>query len=121
MKQKVAVLGASSNPERYSNKAIRMLLKYGHEVYPIHPLEKQIENLKTFSNLNEISEKLDTITVYVGPKNISPLIEAIVSANPNRVIANPGAESDELKEALASASIPYIEACTLVLLQTKQF
>lgn len=119
--EQVAVLGASSNPDRYSNKAIRMLKDYGHQPIPIHPLEDRIEGLKVSKALSEVSEKIDTITVYVGPKNIGPLIADIVNAKPKRVIMNPGAESDELKLALEKAKIPHLEACTLVLLRTGQF
>ena len=32
----VAVLGASANPDRYSNKAIKMLVAAGHCVLPIN-------------------------------------------------------------------------------------
>ncbi len=44
---KVAVLGASQNPERYSNKAIRMLLQHKHEVTPVNPAQSTIEGLHT--------------------------------------------------------------------------
>gem|GEM_PF-6343158 len=44
---KVAVLGASQNPERYSNKAIRMLLQHKHEVTPVNPAQSTSEGLHT--------------------------------------------------------------------------
>jgi uncharacterized protein len=37
MAQRVAVLGASHKPERYSNQAVRMLKEYGHTVIPVTP------------------------------------------------------------------------------------
>lgn len=117
----VAVLGASSNPERYSNKAMRQLLAAGHRVFPVHPDGGEIEGLAVFPTLAEIDQALHTITVYVGPAHIKSLIPGIIAARPTRVIANPGAESMLLKAAVQAAGIEYLEACTLVLLSTRQF
>ena len=64
---------------------------------------------------------MDTLTVYVGPRHIGPLIDDIVVAGPRRVILNPGTESPELERVLERHGIPYLEACTLVLLATGQF
>lgn len=117
----VAVLGASPNTARYSNKAIRDLVKYGHEVIPINPAHKTIEGLTCVASLADVTSPIDTLTVYVSPQHITPLNPGIVKAHPKRVVLNPGAESRELEEQLEKHSIPYMHACTLVMLQTKQF
>ena len=117
----VAVLGASDNPERYSYKALKMLTEHGYNAIPVHPVLDEIEGIKVVKSLGDIRENVYTLTVYVGPARISPLVEEIVKLKPERVILNPGTESEELKTALDKASIPYIEACTLVLLRTGQF
>jgi predicted CoA-binding protein len=140
---KVAVLGASPKPERYSNKAVRMLRQHGHEVIPVNPAHAQIEGLKTVASLDDLacadsaradsarvdsaradsrgSHDIHTVTVYVGPGQIGPLIDSIIRLRPKRVIINPGAESDELSTRLKEAGIPALEACTLVMLSTGQF
>lgn len=120
-KERVAVLGASRKPERYSNKAVVLLKEHGHDVIPIHPLEERIEGLPVTHSLKDIPGKLDTLSVYIGPRHIGSLIEEIVGLKPGRVILNPGTESAELEAALASNEIPYLEACTLVMLKTGQF
>ncbi len=119
--KKVVVLGASKNEERYSYKALKLLEQHGYEPVPVHPVLKEIEGLKVFNSLNDIKDKIGTLTVYVGPKNIAPMIPDIINLKPGRVILNPGTESDELKTALESAGISYIEACTLIMLKTGQF
>ncbi|ORC32727.1 CoA-binding protein [Marispirochaeta aestuarii] len=117
----VAILGASRNPERYSYKALNMLRNHGYKVVPVHPTLKEIEGVPVHNSLSEVKEKIHTLTLYVGPRHIGSEIDAIVKLNPGRVIFNPGTESEELKAALDSAGIPYMEACTLVLLSTGQF
>ncbi len=117
----VAVLGASANPDRYSNKAIKMLVASGHRVLPINTAGGVIESLTVFSTLADVTTPIDTISVYVGPANIKALIPGIIASRPQRVIVNPGAESMFLKAAVQAANIQYLEACTLVLLSTGQF
>ncbi len=117
----VAVLGASNNPERYSNMAVRRLRDAGHRVIPVNPALETIEGLPVTKSLGEIKEPVDTLTLYVGPQRSAPMIEDILRLAPKRVIFNPGTESPELAAALDRAGIPHIAACTLVMLQTGQF
>jgi len=120
-KQRVAVLGASTNPERYSNKAILRLLENGHEVVPVHPALDEVEGLRVVPNLSAIDGAVDTLTMYVSPKLSTKMADAILDLKPGRVIFNPGTENAELQSALGEAGIPTLEACTLVLLATGQF
>jgi uncharacterized protein len=121
MKCNVAVLGASSNPDRYSYKAVTDLAEAGYPVFPVHPSEKPVDGIRCYPSLSTISERLDTITVYLSEKNSTPLVEEIIESRPRRVILNPGAENDELKSRCQEAAIQVQEACTLVLLRTGQF
>lgn len=120
----VAVLGASQNPERYSNKAVRLLREHGHEVVPINPAQNTIEGLpvvRTLATLATLQKPVDTLTLYMSPQHLLPLTDDIVRLHPKRVIFNPGTESPALQTALDKAGIAWTEACTLVLLRTGQF
>jgi predicted CoA-binding protein len=120
-KQRVVVLGASDNPERYSNQAVNRLRDNGHEVIPVHPALERIDGIEVVPSLDRVEGAVDTLTVYVSPKVSAGLTDAIVKLAPGRVIFNPGAENAELQTALAERDIPTLEACTLVLLSTGQF
>jgi len=119
--KKVVVLGASNKKERYSYQAVMLLSEHNYDVIPVHPTIEEIEGHKVTNSLKDINEKIGTLTLYVGPSRIAPLIQEIVDLNPGRVILNPGTESDELKKALKNAGISFIEACSLVMLKTGQF
>lgn len=119
--QRVAVLGASHKPERYSNQAIRLLLAHGHTVIPIHPRLDAAEGIPVVHALGDIDGRVDTLTLYVGPERLEPLAGDIVRLAPGRVIFNPGTESATLEARLDAAGIPHERACTLVLLRTAQF
>jgi predicted CoA-binding protein len=117
----VVVLGASDNPERYSNMAACLLKRHGYRVIPVHPRLKEVEDLPVTSSLEEIDEEVHTLTLYVGPLRSKILADAIVTLKPGRVIFNPGSESEELEEKLLRNHIPVVKACTLVMLHSGQF
>ncbi len=117
----VAVLGASHKPERYSNMAVRLLREKGHAVFPVNPALAEIEGIRVYPGLGEVSVPLDTVTVYLGAERSRPLAGAILAARPQRVIFNPGAENAELADKLRDAGIEVVHACTLVLLKTGGF
>lgn len=121
MNKNVAVLGVSNNPERYAYQAVKLLAEMDYCVFPVHPSARPIDDIYCCSNLAEISEPLDTITVYLSEKNSTPIINEIIASAPRRIILNPGAENAVLASNCIAAGIQVIEACTLVMLRTGQF
>ena len=119
--QTVAVLGASADPERYAYRAVALLKEHGHRVIPVHPALEEVQGIPVVRKLEEIGERVDTLTLYVGSARLAALIPAMVGLRPGRVIFNPGTESAEVAAALDAAGIPWAEACTLVMLRTGQF
>ncbi|MGD8254456.1 MAG: CoA-binding protein [Syntrophobacterales bacterium] len=117
----VVVLGASPKPERYSNQAVRALVEHGHRVIPIHPLLKKIAGVPAVSTLIGITVPVNTLTLYVDPERGKELLQDMINLGPDRVIMNPGTESDELEEELNGKGIAVLRACTLVMLRTDQF
>lgn len=120
-KEKVAVLGASDDPDRYAYKAFKLLEDHGHKTFLVSPKLSQIDGQKVYPKLNEIKEPIDTLTMYVNPKISSDLTQDILALKPKRVIFNPGSENSELVSRLKENGIASEEACTLVLLRTGQF
>lgn len=117
--KKTVVLGASSNPERYSYKAIEMLLNHHHPVIAVGMKKDAVLGIDVEQEIPK--EKVDTVSLYVGPRNQSEWMEPIITLQPNRVIFNPGTENPEFQEKLNNAGIVWEEACTLVLLSTNQY
>ena len=64
---------------------------------------------------------VNTVTLYLNAQNQKQYYNYILALHPERVIFNPGAENDELAEMLAAKGIQPLEACTLVLLSTRQY
>ncbi len=119
--ENVAVIGASPKQERYSNKAIRLLDEYQHTPIPVAPKLETIEGKKVYQSLADIPEKIDTVTIYVGPARQDAIIKDIIKLAPRRVIFNPNTENKSVYNQLETAGIKVLEACTLVLLKTNQY
>jgi len=118
--KKTLVIGASENPDRYSNKAIRALLTHNHEVVALGLRKGAVQGV-TFHTEKENFEGIDTVTLYVGPQNQPEYYSYIIGLKPRRVIFNPGTENPEFIAKLKTAGIYPEIACTLVLLATDQF
>ncbi|MEA3278758.1 MAG: CoA-binding protein [Pseudomonadota bacterium] len=115
------VLGASPKPTRYAYQAVKLLHDQGFRVLPVHPKAKRVDKVPVVHDLLAIREPVHTLTLYVGPERSRAMIDDILAVSPGRVILNPGTESRDLEFALKNARIPYENACTLVLLRTRQF
>ncbi len=118
---RVAVLGASPKPERYSFKAVRLLKEYQYLPIPVHPTGHVVDGEKSVKSLDEITEPVDTLTMYVGPEISDKELDKILKLKPRRVIFNPGSENEALAAKLEEAGIEVIRACTLVMLRSDQF
>ena len=117
---KVLVIGASLKSERYSNKAIKMLTEYNHDVFAVGLRVGIVNGIEVKKQIEKI-EKIDTITLYLNPNRQTDYFDDIIVLRPNRVIFNPGTENPALFNILNKAKINYEVACTLVLLRSNLF
>jgi predicted CoA-binding protein len=116
------VLGASENPDRYSNIAIRMLRSYHFDTIAIgNKAGKVLDVPITIFNPNETYSNVHTITLYLNPKNQEKYYNFILKLKPVRVIFNPGTENQYFMDKLESNNIEATDACTLVLIRTQQY
>lgn len=119
-KKKTLVLGASENPGRYSNLAIRRLLANQQPVVALGKKKGAVGEVIIETERKHF-DAVDTVTLYLNPFNQREYYDYIFSLHPKRIIFNPGAENEELAELAAQKGIITQEACTLVLLSTGQY
>lgn len=120
MSKKTLVLGASTNPGRYSYLAVNRLTSNNHAVVAVGKREGKIGPVEIQTGKpNE--QEVDTVTLYLNPTNQQAYYDYILSLNPKRIIFNPGTENDELERMAKDKGIKTMEACTLVMLSTGQY
>jgi predicted CoA-binding protein len=118
--KKTMVLGASTNPSRYSYLAINKLVAHNHPVVAVGLKDGVVNNVQIVKNKPE-EKDVDTVTLYLNPTNQVPYYDYIISLKPKRIIFNPGTENDDLEALAEKNGIEAVEACTLVLLSTGQY
>lgn len=114
------VLGASTNPNRYSYIATGLLAQHQYNVYPFGIKSGTIHDITIQSEL-PINQDIDTITLYLNPQRQKEYISRIIELHPRRVIFNPGTVDQNSIDILSNEGIECVEACTLVMLRTGQY
>ena len=66
----IAIVGASSNPDRDSYKVMKFLIDYEYQIYPVNPNETNILGRKCYPDLESIEEKIDMVDVFRAEKFI---------------------------------------------------
>ena len=118
--KKTLILGASTNPGRYSYLALKKLLAYNHPVVAIGKQKGSVGSIE-ISNVKETIPDIDTVTLYMNPQNQKGYYDYILGLHPKRIIFNPGTENEELEALASKKGIEVLEACTLVMLSTGQY
>ena len=121
MSLNVVIIGASHKPQRYAYQAQVMLCEHGHTVFPVSGNGREILGQKGYSEITQIEDDVDTITLYLNADRHEPIKHDVLAKNPRRIIFNPGTESEELSQFYQQHGIETIDACTLVMLRLNQF
>ncbi len=114
------VIGASTDPERYANMAIRKLKAYQHPVIALGKKAGYIDDTLIETEQKPF-EGVDTVSLYLNPLHQQHYYDYILSLHPRRIIFNPGTENEAFYALARAAGIKAQEACTLVLLSTGQY
>jgi predicted CoA-binding protein len=111
-KPTVAIVGASADRTKYSNKSIHAHLKAGYDVYPVNPKEATIEGLPCYKSVLDIPVPLDRISLYLPPTVGVKVLDDIAKKGCQELWVNPGAESPELMEKASAFGLNTIYACS---------
>jgi uncharacterized protein len=111
-KPTVAIIGASADRNKFSNKSIHAHLRAGYDIYPVNPKEEMIEGLKCYKSVAEIPVPLDRISLYLPPTVGVKILDDIAKKGCQELWVNPGADSPELIEKARTLGLNPIVACS---------
>lgn len=121
MEKTTLVIGASSNPERFSYRAIQRLQKRNITVVAIGNKDDIIGDLVIRKGMPEDVGPIHTITMYISDKYQKDYYEYILSLHPKRIIFNPGTTNRELAQMAKKEGIEVIDDCMLSMLRDGKF
>ncbi len=116
----VVVLGASTNPFRYSNVAVRSLVEHGFRVTAIGNRPGEIDGTAIIAGMPAI-EDVYAVTLYLGAVRQEAYHDYILALKPKRIVFNPGAENPELVRLARANNIEAVMGCTLIMLSNGTF
>ena len=114
MAKTVAVVGASSDRQKFGNKALRAFKAEGYTVIPINPNEREVEGIATYPSVLNVPGTIDMATVYVQPDVAMQLLPEFEQKGIAEIWVNPGAESDELLSEARRRKLNVIAACSII-------
>ena len=108
----IAVVGASSSPDRPSHGIMRKLLSVGYRVIPVNPRETEVLGQKAYASLADIPEPVDIVDVFRRAEDTPPIAEQAVGIHAKVFwlqsgIVNEGAAAT----ALAGGLTVVMDAC----------
>jgi hypothetical protein len=75
----IAVVGASSDPERHSNAVMRYLRDNGYQAIPVNPTVDKVLGLKSYPDLASVPENIEIVDVFRAPDKVMPTVDEAIS------------------------------------------
>lgn len=74
----VALVGATTNPERPSNKVMSYLIEHGYNVIPVNPNINEVLGKKCYPTLSAIPEKIEVVDIFRRSEDVPPIVEEAI-------------------------------------------
>lgn len=110
----VVILGASTDRNKFGNKAVRAFQRAGWQVYPVNPAGGEVEGLPVFATLAEVPQPLDLVSIYLPPRIALGVLPEIKAAQAAQVFFNPGADTPDVIAAAKALGIDPVRTCSIV-------
>lgn len=111
-----AVVGASTNREKYGNKVLRAYIQSGRGAWPINPRADEVEGFKCYPDLASLPEVPRGISIITPPKITEEVVAEAGRLGVKFVWMQPGAESDRALQIAREQGVEAIGdgSCLLV-------
>jgi predicted CoA-binding protein len=110
----VAIIGASTQRQKFGNKAVRAFRDAGWEVFPVNHHADRIEGLESFAAVTGIPAKLDRVSVYLHPADTFSALDGIAASRPQEVWLNPGSDDPRVVARCHELGLEIRRGCSIV-------
>lgn len=83
--ERIAMVGVSRNWKDFSRVLFRDLKKHGYDMVPVNPEADEIEELKCFSRLQDVTPPVDGVLLMTAPKVTEAVVKECAGAGIRRV------------------------------------
>ena len=80
-KPRIAMVGASDNPARDSNRVWKYMAAHGYQQIPVNPVTPAVEGVPTVPDLAAAAAQgpIDIVDVFRAPDQVGPVVDAAVA------------------------------------------
>ena len=110
----IAIIGVSSNKEKYGYKIFKDLKANGYKVYGVNPKIKELDGENIYSKLSEIPLKIDMVIIVVPPEVSEKVVDECSELGIKNIWFQPGSESQSAIEKANKNNIKTTTACFMV-------
>ena len=110
----VAVVGASSNRDKFGNKALRAFEKRGYRVIPVNPNEPEVEGHPTFKSVLDIPGEVHLATIYVPARVGVGVMDDVAKKGIAEVWLNPGADDPVVVKRARELGLKTVQTCSIL-------
>jgi len=104
------VVGDVLTTSKYAFKILNSLKRDGFNVVGLNP---SIENKEVYSNLHDIPFKVEVLNLCIHPYKGIKIVKEAFELKIDKILIQPGAQSDEILHFCKINGINAIEGCTL--------
>src|SRR6266851_1248237 len=108
----IAVVGASSNPDKASYGIMQKLQQAGYRVVPVNPRETEILGERSYPSLIDVPERIDIVDVFRRAEDTPGIADEAVTIGAKALWLQSGIVSEEAAaRAKAGGLIAVMDAC----------
>ena len=105
----IAVVGASTNPDKAANRIPEVLLRAGYTMIPVHPTAKEILGQTAYPSLADVPVPIDIVDVFRPPAAAAGIAEQAVAVGAKAVWLQAGVASEDAGAVARRAGIAFVE------------
>ena len=94
----IAMVGASSNPDKTSHGIMRKLQSAGYRVIPVNPTETEILGERSYASLIDIPERVDIVDVFRRAEDTPAIADEAVTIGAKVLWLQTGITSEDAAE-----------------------
>ena len=91
----IAVVGASSNPDKASHGIMQKLQQLGYRVIPVNPQETEVLGERAYPSLLDVPERIDIVDVFRRAEDTPQIADEAVTIGAKALWLQSGIENDE--------------------------
>jgi len=108
----IAMIGASSNPDKASYGIMQQLQKRGYHVIPINPRETEVLGERAYASLADVKEPIDIVDVFRRAEDTPAIADEAVKVGAKALWLQTGIVSDDAAaRAEAGGLLAVMDAC----------